>query len=223
MREEFRRRQEKMRTWTITRRDEIKSKSKFKIDGAGDEIQDEMTPIQARVERIQQVKIDELTDKIKTSSNEKEANQARAKWIEQVKIDELTDKLEDFYQAQIDEKSDRFSGLADEQIRMIANWVLMRHWQTILPTISSHTHKATRPSRVTTKESWKDTRPALWVNHDTGQEKQRWTGGQRKERNETATPVEEEWDYILDGAAAEGNSVKNKTAPGKEEDWQWYG
>ena len=100
---------------------------------------------------------------------------------------------------------------------MIATWLPMQHWQTILPTISPHTHKATRPSRENTKESRKDTKPASWAHHDTGQEKQQWTGGQ------AATPVEEEWDYILDGAAAEGNSVKDKTVPRQEADWQWYG
>ena len=189
----------------------------IKIDRSRDEIQDEvMTQSRSKV-------CDRHNAQYQASLNEEEADQARAKWIERAEIGELAaycvqaDKLEDYYQAQIAEKSDRFSGLADEQIRMIATWLPMRHWQTILPTISPHTHKATRPSRENTKESRKDTKPASWAHHDTGQEKQQWTGGQ------AATPVEEEWDYILDGAAAEGNSVKDKTVPRQEADWKWYG
>ena len=202
-----------------------------KIDGIRDEIQDEeMTQSRSKVcdrhNARYQASLNEeeaAQARVKWIEREEEAAQARVKWIERAETDELAaycvqaDKLEDYYQAQIAEKSDRFSELADEQIRMISTWLPTRHWQTILPTISPHTHKATRPSRENTKENRKDTKPASWANHDTGQEKQWWKGGQ------AATPVEEEWDYILDGAAAEGDSAKDKTVPRQEADWQWYG
>ena len=112
----------------------------IKIDGAGDEIQDEITnksrfKIRDMRYARNKTRLDE-EDWLQSIGSEAEANQARAEWIKQAKIDELTDKLEDFYECP--GGSDRFSGLADEQIRMIASWLPTRSWQTILPTINSH-------------------------------------------------------------------------------------
>ena len=42
---------------------------------------------------------------------------------------------------------------------------------------------------------------------------------QRKEKNKAATSDEEEWEYVLDGAAAEGNSSKNETMSTKDTEW----
>ena len=60
---------------------------------------------------------------------EYEPSKARAKWIKQTQAADLADELEDFYDCP--EEPDRFSGLAGEQIRMIASWLPTRSWQTI--------------------------------------------------------------------------------------------
>ena len=42
---------------------------------------------------------------------------------------------------------------------------------------------------------------------------------QRKDRNGAATSDEGEWTYTLDGAEAEGNSIKNETTSPKDAEW----
>lgn len=63
-----------------------------------------------------------------------------------------------------------------------------------------------------------DTRPAIWAKKATEQEKQRWREMQRTDRSEAATSEEEEWTYILDGAEAESDSIKNENAIPKDAD-----
>lgn len=94
-----------------------------KIDGDDDEIQDGI----ANKSRFKICNMygtryqtnQEEEDWLKLIGREAEANQARAEWIKQAKVADLVDKLEDFYECP--RGSDRFNGLADEQIRMIAS------------------------------------------------------------------------------------------------------
>ena len=116
---------------------------------------------------------------------EYKANQARAEWIKQAKIADLADELEDFYYCP--GEIDQFSGLAGEQIRMIASWLSTRSWQTILPTISTHTNKATRPAGAAEKAVWTDTRSSIWA------QKATWNDMHRTGWNEAATSDEEDW------------------------------
>ena len=84
------------------------------------------------------------------------------------------------------------------------SWLHTRSWQTILPTISTHANKATRPTVVAEKAKWTDTRPSIWAEKATERERARWNEMQKTDRTEAATSDEEDWTYISEGAQAEG-------------------
>ena len=87
------------------------------------------------------------------------------------------------------------TSVASEQVRMIASWLPTRSWQTILPTISTHTYQATKPVGAMGKPGWKDTRSSMWAQKATAGEKKRWNEMHYPGWNEAVTSDEEDWQW----------------------------